>query len=450
MPSTYTSNNGIEKIGSGEQAGTWDVTTNTNFDLIDESLDGAVTVTLGAVGTSGSPNALAVTDGASSDGRHRYVTFNDGGDLGGTAYVQLTPNDAEKIMIVKNSLSASRSILLFQGTYNAANDYELRNGDTVMVYFNGGGTGATVTKVELVSDIGPNDNVDINGGAIDGTTIGAASAAAGTFTTFTATGTVTLSGTAVTFSGTTISDLGTVTTADINGGTIDGVTIGGSSAAAGSFTTLSASGGITGTLQTAAQANVTSLGTLTSLSVSGDVDISGSLDVASDIGHIGDPDTVIAFSTDAVNVQTGASSRLDVSNSGVRMGGANARVTTILDEDDMASDSATALATQQSIKAYIDSITLGVNQTWQDLTGSRSAGTTYQNTTGKPIMVSIRDVDSVERYLQISEDNVTFYSVGKAAGHGGAIDADAAQGIVPNNHYYKLNAGSGFSWYELR
>lgn len=43
-----------------------------------------------------------------------------------------------------------------------------------------------------------------------------------------------------TFAGTTIADLGTVTTADINGGTIDGATIGGASAGAGTFTTLTA------------------------------------------------------------------------------------------------------------------------------------------------------------------------------------------------------------------
>jgi len=46
---------------------------------------------------------------------------------------------------------------------------------------------------------------------------------------------------AVTVTGT-WTDLGAVTTADINGGTIDGVTIGGAAAGAGSFTTLSSSG----------------------------------------------------------------------------------------------------------------------------------------------------------------------------------------------------------------
>ena len=62
-------------------------------------------------------------------------------------------------------------------------------------------------------------------------------AGSASFTTLTASGTVD-------FTGATVSDLGTVTTADINGGTIDGVTIGGASAGAGTFTDLTASGSV--------------------------------------------------------------------------------------------------------------------------------------------------------------------------------------------------------------
>lgn len=147
MPSTYTTNLGIEKIGSGEQSGTWDVTTNLNFDIIDQGINGAVSVTLPATGSSGSPNVIDITDGTLSDGRNKFIEFVDGGDLGGTAYVQLTPNDAEKIVFMRNSLSGSRSILVFQGTYNAANDFEVPAGKDVVIRFDGGGAGATVTDV---------------------------------------------------------------------------------------------------------------------------------------------------------------------------------------------------------------------------------------------------------------------------------------------------------------
>ena len=84
----------------------------------------------------------------------------------------------------------------------------------------------------------------------------------------------------LTLSGTS-SDLGTVTTVDINGGSVDGTTVGAASASTGAFTTLTAS-------------------------------------------------TSLALATGAT-------------------------VTGILDEDAMGSDSATQLATQQSIKAYVDS-----------------------------------------------------------------------------------------------
>ena len=147
MPSTYTLNNGIELIATGEQSGTWGDTTNTNFQLLDTSLDGQVTVTLSSTGSSGSPNTLPVSDGAASNGRNRLVIFADSSDLGATAYVQLTPNDAEKIIYVRNNLSGSRSILLFQGTYNASNDYEVPAGTTAVVFFNGAGSGAVAANV---------------------------------------------------------------------------------------------------------------------------------------------------------------------------------------------------------------------------------------------------------------------------------------------------------------
>ena len=50
----------------------------------------------------------------------------------------------------------------------------------------------------------------------------------------------------------------------------------------------------------------------------------------------------------------GESVIISATTSGMQLGGANARVTTILDEDNMSTNSATALATQQSIKAYVD------------------------------------------------------------------------------------------------
>lgn len=182
MPSTYTTNNGIEKIGDGEQSGAWGDTTNTNFDLIDQSLDGLGSVLLAGTGTTGSPNTISVNDGATSTGRNRHIFVGDSGDLGGTAYLRLDPNDAEKIIIFGNGLSGGRDLVVFQGTYNASNVATIPTGRNLIVRFDGGGTGARALATRVISDIGPSSNVDINGGEIDGTTIGASNPDAGTFT----------------------------------------------------------------------------------------------------------------------------------------------------------------------------------------------------------------------------------------------------------------------------
>ena len=72
---------------------------------------------------------------------------------------------------------------------------------------------------------------------------------------------------------TTITSL-VITTADINGGTLDNVVIGGSTAASVTGTTITGTS-LVGPLATAAQPNITSLGTLTTLTVD-DITINGS------------------------------------------------------------------------------------------------------------------------------------------------------------------------------
>ena len=68
-----------------------------------------------------------------------------------------------------------------------------------------------------------------------------------------------------------------------------------------------------------------------------------------------DSDNVIDFTTnDQITFATNNTTRVVISNSGFNLGGSGATVSTILDEDNMASDNAAALATQQSIKAYVD------------------------------------------------------------------------------------------------
>ena len=59
----------------------------------------------------------------------------------------MTPNNAEKIVHIRNSLSGSRAVIVFQGTYNASNDFQIENGKDVLLKFSGAGSSATVTDV---------------------------------------------------------------------------------------------------------------------------------------------------------------------------------------------------------------------------------------------------------------------------------------------------------------
>lgn len=91
---------------------------------------------------------------------------------------------------------------------------------------------------------------------------------------------------------------------------------------------------------------------------------------------------------------------------------------------------------------------LGYNQTWKLCTDSRVAGTSYQNTTGRPIMANIHGYKSGGGgYLQVSEDNSTWVT---------ACDTTAANSgspgtiIVPAGYYYRAVAGLViYTWTEL-
>ena len=177
--STYTTNTGIEKPATGAQSGTWGATVNTNFDIIDRAING-----VGAVTLSGGTHTLTTSDGSTSDGQYKLIVF--GGSLSGANTITISPNDADKIFFVYNNTSGSQNIVFSQGS--GAN-VTVPNGTTKIIYADGGGSGAIVADLTDKFAMG---SVDIDGGAIDGTVIGANSAAAATVTTLTGSGDVTI------------------------------------------------------------------------------------------------------------------------------------------------------------------------------------------------------------------------------------------------------------------
>lgn len=200
---TYTNNLRLKEITTGDEDGTWGVSTNTNLDLIADALgystqDGFA---------SDADATTTVADGAADPARALYFKVTSSATLTATRTLTIAPNTVSRVMFIENATTGSQSIQISQGS---GGNVTVANGSSKLVYLDGAGSGAAVVDISTTLSL-------------------ATTSASYANLTVTSTGN---------FSGATISNLGTVTTADINGGTIDGVTIGGSSAGAGTFTTL--------------------------------------------------------------------------------------------------------------------------------------------------------------------------------------------------------------------
>lgn len=220
---------------------------------------------------SGDGSGLSnVTATASPAGSNTQVQFNQNGSTAGDS--GLVYDGSGSLDLVE--FSAGAIGLKLAGTLVSSTAAELNYVDVTA------GT-ATLSKalvldadtsigtiLNLTASAAKLTTVDINGGAIDGAVIGAASAVSGTFTGVVATS-LSISDGAIsnvsdisldtisaddgssfsfasnwTAASRTCADLGTVTTADINGGTVDGTTIGVSSAAVVTASYLAVNGNV--------------------------------------------------------------------------------------------------------------------------------------------------------------------------------------------------------------
>ena len=169
MASTYTSNSGLEKPGSGEQAGRWGTTVNTNFDIIDAGLHGqveiAVTGDFDLVSTDG---ALTVNSGGTADGQGQNTVIILTGTPGSTFEMRVTPTDQQKYFTIRNEITdGSACRVIYKGvTYNANTGVEIAAGSTQAVTGDGGG-GSGVFKsltppTDLVNDSSPQLGADLD------------------------------------------------------------------------------------------------------------------------------------------------------------------------------------------------------------------------------------------------------------------------------------------------
>jgi hypothetical protein len=99
---------------------------------------------------------------------------------------------------------------------------------------------------------------------------------------------------------------------------------------------------------------------------------------------------------------------------------------------------------------------IGIGQTWQNVTGSRVSGTTYTNSTGKPIFVSIQAAPSTSggAYLDVFINGVTLGYLGQGSGVSpSTVYSSFWTVVIPSGDTYKATIVGSISignWFELR
>ena len=244
---TYVNDLRLKEIATGDESGTWGTSTNTNLELIAEAFSFGTE----AITTNADTHTTTIADGSTDPGRSIYLKYT--GTLDSACTITIGPNTVSKLWFIENGTSGSQNIIISQGS--GAN-VTIPAGHVKAIYSDGAGSGAAM--VDAFTDLN-----------LAGTT---------TIDVLSASGNATISGT--------LGVTGIVTLTDdlIIG---DGKTIG--SASDVDAMTIAANGQVTfsqniiGTLGTAAQTNITSLGTLTTLTVD-DITINGS--TISDAGNM--------------------------------------------------------------------------------------------------------------------------------------------------------------------
>ena len=201
---TYVNDLRLKEIANGDESGTWGTSTNTNLELIGEALGFGTE----AITTNADTHASTVADGSTDPARAMYIKYT--GTLDSACTITIGPNTMTRVHIIENATSGSQNIIIKQGSGATVT---IGNGNVKIVFLDGAGSGAAVTDALI----------DLELADVASATIASA----------------------------------TLTTADINGGTADNVVIGGSTAAAGTFTDIVSNGKTVGT-QSIVSSNPTS------------------------------------------------------------------------------------------------------------------------------------------------------------------------------------------------
>lgn len=129
MTTNYTDNIGVTLIGTGEQAGTWGTTTNTNFGVFDQSITGYEEVDVG----SSNNYTLVFTDGTLSEAKNAVIS------IVGTPTADCTinvPQSKSRLYTFINNITPTNYKIVIKSVSNV-NTVTIPYGKTTQVYTDG-------------------------------------------------------------------------------------------------------------------------------------------------------------------------------------------------------------------------------------------------------------------------------------------------------------------------
>ena len=135
MASTYVNNLRLNEMATGDGAGTWGTTTNTNLELIGEALGYGTE----AITTNADTHTSTVADGGTDAARAMYLKYT--GTLDSACTITIGPNTMKRVQFIENATTGSQNIIISQGS--GAN-ITIPPGDVKVVYLDGAGSGAAV------------------------------------------------------------------------------------------------------------------------------------------------------------------------------------------------------------------------------------------------------------------------------------------------------------------
>jgi len=154
MASTYTTSLKIQEIGSGEQAGVWGSTTNTNWMLIEQAVAGVQTITM-----ANANYTLTNLNGVLDEARNMVLVIQ-GTNSG--IYQVIAPLNQPKMYVVSNQTVGGYAITIGASSGSVVS---IPNGTTAQVYTDG--TNFYSAQTGSAGDFKVNGNFTVTGNQTD-------------------------------------------------------------------------------------------------------------------------------------------------------------------------------------------------------------------------------------------------------------------------------------------